>query len=93
MTPDIPQLNPHGLEEGQVCDTIRIRYQPAGEAVQEVIVSLPLEVAPHMEGAATEAYLVAKAQGHLTAGLMAYCQFFYLDDEANAWIEFDPANC
>jgi len=91
---DIPQLNPYGLAEGQVCDAIRIRHQPAGGAPrQEVVVSLPLEVAPHLEGVATAAYLIAKEQGLLTAGLMAVCQFFYLDDEVGGWVEFDPADC
>ncbi|MGI4870663.1 MAG: hypothetical protein ACRYFX_05725 [Janthinobacterium lividum] len=89
----IPQLNPFGLAEGTTCDTIRIRYQLVGRPLEEVIVSLPLEVAPHMEGAATEAYLQAKAAGLLTAGMMAVCQFFYLDSEQNAWMEFDPADC
>lgn len=89
----IPQLNPYGLAQGQVCDVIRMRYQPQGGApLQEVVVSLPLEVAPHMQGVATAAYLVAKEQGLLTAGLMMVCQFFYLDDEAGGWVEFDPAD-
>lgn len=90
----IPQLNPYGLAEGQVCDVIRIRHQPQGGApLQEVVVSLPLEVAPHMEGVATEAYLVAKEQGLLMASMMVVCQFFYLNDEVGGWVEFDPADC
>jgi hypothetical protein len=92
---DIPQLNPYGLEEGQGCDAIRIRYQPIDDTpMQEVIVSLPPQVAPDSwEGAATAAYLIAKEQGLLSASLMVVCQFFYLDDEVGGWVEFEPADC
>jgi hypothetical protein len=89
---DINVLNPFGLQEGQVCDTIRMVHLPKEGPKEEVVVALPLELFETMQDVATGAYLHAKGVGALSAGMMATCQFSYHDDELDAWIVFDPAD-
>lgn len=85
-------LNPFALQEGQKCDTIRIRYTPKDGPAQDVAVALPVEHYSTMQDAATAAYLHAKGAEKLSAGMMVWCEFSYRDDEADAWIVFDPAD-
>jgi len=85
-------LNPFGLQEGQACDTIRIRHLPKQGSAEDVVVALPVEGYATLQDAATGAYLHAKGTGQLSAAMMAVCEFSYRDDEADAWIVFDPAD-
>ena len=89
---EVEVLNPFGLKEGQVCDTIRIRHLPKDAPEEDVVVALPLAQYETMQDVATAAYLHAKGTGKLSAGLMAVCQFSYRDDEEDTWYEFDPAD-
>lgn len=89
---DINVLNPFGLQEGQPCDTIRIRHLPKAGPAEDIVVALPLTEYETMQDVATGAYLHAKGAGKLSAGLMAVCQFSYRDDANAAWVVFDPAD-
>lgn len=89
---DIKVLNPFGIPEGQVCDTIRIIHEPKSGPKEDVIVALPVELFPTMQDTATCAYLHAKGAEQLSAPMMVVCEFSYRDDNADAWIVFDPAD-
>ena len=89
---DINVLNPFALQEGEVCDTIRIIHHPKDGPKEDVAVALPVEHFPTMQDTATSAYLHAKGTGQLTATMMVVCQFSYRDDAADEWIVFDPAD-
>jgi len=85
-------LNPFGLQEGQVCDTIRIRHLPKEGPSEDIVVALPVEHYSTMQDSATAAYLHAKGASKLSAPLMAVCEFSYRDDNDDAWYVFDPAD-
>lgn len=91
-----PLKNPWNLAEGEACHQILIhhdnRLNQEGGQVYKGAIAVPLEVARYhpdeLEGAATQAYLWAKEHDGLTAGMMAFCAFYYYDDDAQGWVYF-----
>lgn len=91
--------NPYSLALGTACITILVQADFVGfdkEPVHfEQAYAIPEpEAAYHpdpLEGAATLAFQHAQIDG-LKAGMMAFCSFAYLDQEADEWVQIEWAD-